>query len=136
MKRRVTSKTKSAASKLILKWMPRLGLGDWNIALEEKAQADPEDEGCVFKTKADVSIATIYSMAKISIYPAFSELDSEAREEVIVHELIHCNIARLERLITMQREGKMITPDEADKENEGLTEVITRSILLAWGGGK
>lgn len=135
--------TEKRLQELFTKWQARLGLGLWDI--EMRVEPCQEDHSYM-EIKRSVS----YNNAVISVAPwvltgAMPEgvvnltLTDERIETKVVHELLHCSLARMRAIVQERLDGLLhrdvlaVIDETYGDAEENAIENLAQALVRSWG---
>ena len=90
--------TREGMERLIAAWVPRMGLGHWEITVKW-------DEPCDSENDAEFSREDWYDIATVRLSPDWAGWTAAYAERVVVHELRHLVTRDLDGSVAMAYEG-------------------------------
>ncbi len=113
----------SRVQSLIRKWAPKLLLEGWDFKVI--SLPEPKEKNVAVLVEPDPT----YLNAIVYICPLFQEHTPEDQEEMIIHELMHCNVSEFSDLLSSSMDGETITQKQKFDAEERLTQRLTRILL-------
>ncbi len=114
-------------NRLVASWKPKLFLQDWVIFVKPGSL---ETDGVTAYIEPDPS----YLSATLFICDNFSRLNAQEKEEVILHELLHCVASEVTELFYCLLSGEVVAKKQFNDATERLIQRLTRSILKTNAG--
>jgi len=115
----------------IEKWRGILHLEDWRIKkfIVRKEHVDGPE------ITAQVTTDSPYMLCSLEVFPSIFERTRSEREHMVVHELCHCIVNRLDELMRRLQGGHIVTDKERIDALENVNQKLT-GILIGLVGDR
>jgi hypothetical protein len=108
---------------LLKKWTSKLMLNKWKFKIIPLEQTDKPDINLIIEPDPTYYNANLY------MFPNFKTHNKKEKEEMVVHELVHCMTSELSELLLAATRGVIVSPEQRFNAEERMTQSITRVLV-------